>query len=302
MRGASGAFVIDAYNCKANNIPNCAASLTLDKEVSSISVMSWNKKNSPTRPDNLPNSYTNVNLGGGSASTIALGNAAAAFKFKSEACYPLDKLANKYKTNESLVKKLAELENLYASNKAKGETEACESCILQGIEESFGISLTSEGLRSAMQKKTFDEFVYKVLFGDATCNDLNIIPKPYVGRFPNSSEEQSRIKKIDLVGKAKEILAKDIPVLLNEICTVVLPDGSCLKESYHTVVLTGFKEVCKDGEKKVCRNIVRVQNSWCGDWDKEFGDEAWVDAETLMNSVGSFPVHRGVLGWLETHN
>lgn len=303
--GAAGAFLVDHYNCRINKTKDCA-SLSQDEEVSALNVLTYGRTNLGAEDrSKLPSSFKSLGFKGvGGAQTLQ--NAANFFKFKAESCFPLDKINNKHMTpnlsavdlSKKIQASIANLQTVYSANKGKNETEACEACILKGLEEAFGINPSTDGLRAAMQKETFEEFVYKVLFDDGKCKELNIKPKPFVAFFPRNESEQGNVKFTDAIDKAKEVLHDDKPILLSEICTVRKADGQCIPESLHGLVVSGYKKVCKPNEPTKCRRVLRIENSWCGDWQKGFGDEAWVDAESLMANIDSNPLNVGVLSWL----
>lgn len=307
--GAAGAFLIDHYNCRINKTQDCGA-LTQDEQVSALNVLSYGKtKLGAEDKSKLPSSYESLGFKGVAGGT-ALQNAANFFKFKTESCFPLEKINNRHKTPnitaaqlfDKIQSSIAKLEGIYSVNKGKKETEACESCVLKGLEESFGISPNTDGLRAAMQKDTFEEFVYKVLFDSGNCKELNIKPKPFVAAFPRNQEEQSKVTPLDAIEKARMLIKEDKPILLSEICVIRKPNGKCAEEGLHGVVISGYKKLCKPqvkpSDQASCRRVLRIENSWCGDWQKGFGNEAWVDAESLVSNINSNPLHIGVMTWL----
>lgn len=291
--GAAASCMFNEYTCRVTNIKDCA-NQPKEKLVSPFSSAAWIYKNNESKPAYLPSSYTNINFSLGHSPVNSLINSSRSFTFKPDSCYPIDKIANNY-TSRNFKSQIAKLQTTYKHEVDGGSS--CATCLVDEIKESLGISVEAEAMKAALQKKTFEEFLYKIIFDETKCESISIVPKPTVGLYPDEGDKD--VKRSDLLTKSKEILTTGKPLLLGDIC--LQREGEICK-SLHAVVITGYKLVCKDSSKTNCRPMVKVQNSWCADFDEEFGPEPWVDGKSLVDNIDKEPIDYGKLSWLNGPN
>jgi len=288
--GPSSAFLVQSYICKVKGISKCS-SISDDDQVSIFSTISWANKNTSLingqeRPSEMPSSYTNITFAAGSG-TRALVNSARAFSFKPEACYPVNKINNKFGSEKEFLDRMAQMNELYLHN--RNSTEACESCLIESIRANLDVTIDDAGLRSALQKTTFEEFLYKIIFKDCSKN-VAVSPPPVVEIYPKIGET---VAKKAVIAKIGETITSDRPLLLEGICVLRKNENECEAAGKHSIAIKGYKECCRPG--KDCRKLVQVQNSWGEDWQKKFNN-GWVDAETLVNNIEE-PIKPGVMSW-----
>ncbi|MFZ3228967.1 MAG: hypothetical protein WA160_02090 [Pseudobdellovibrio sp.] len=289
--GSSTATIIDEYNCRTNNIENCKG-ITQDQQVSSMGMMAWARKNADNAPDTLATSFTNINLDGVFAAKAII-NSSSAFKFKPESCFPIDRIQNKFGNSLAMESYLTMLKDLFARNKS--QTEACESCMIKSIQDGLGIEVSSNEFKKALERKTFEEFLFRIIFKD-NCEYKPYNPKPNVRAFPVAGETAPKSAMIE---KSKEILMTDKPILLNAVCEARNKEtNECIGN--HHIVITGYSKICKTATSKdnECKRIIKIEAALCSDWQKAH-DDGWVDAESLADNMSEDPMSLGAMIWLE---
>ncbi|UOF00834.1 C1 family peptidase [Bdellovibrio reynosensis] len=258
-------------------------------EVSPIGMISYANRTSDKSHDLDPANHDNIKFGG--AAIAALGNMAYFGGGFAESCYPFDGVVNKHgddpKVSDAVLKRLRDL---YQTNKKKTEGEACLECISKAAQEDLKSNTNFSDIKRALSKGTFEEFLYYLTLGTdqiSACSDLVEIDPPAKFKFyPDKNKSASPKETID---KIREVLQEGYPLALDGICPIKI-NGEC--KGLHSLVITGYREQCtKDNSQ--CRQVVRVQNSWGEEWQRENND-GWVDAETLL---GKDNIEEGGLSW-----
>lgn len=322
--GAAPTVVGQRHFCKEKQIQDCK-NVPPELEISTLSFVSWARKNTVIcqKKDGkildengveippeycgdrelanmLPSSYSNIGIFGGEA-IFALTNASAAFSFKSEACYPSDKIINKYgKTKETVDAFMARVKSFFESNKSKTNCEDCLEKIVAEANDLLNVNtVNATTLKNALDKKTVQEFLYKLVFRD--CAPLTAMRKPKTFAYPDLITRpgiKSPTSVDDISTMLEEVVKKDTPVVLSNLCTERGKNDECV--TYHSIVVSGVRLVCPTGstDESKCRKMYKILNSNCGDWAKNY-DGGWVDQKSLMANVKADPLGMGTLSWYE---
>ncbi len=295
--GFSSATVAQFYICKNSKPPiqDCSG-LDSSREVSPLNMIAWMHTNKGIGVQEQRN-HNNIQLyHEKSSATLALQNAANASLFYADSCFPMDHLVNElgdynFDKVEGIFNKIEKEYRKYTT-----EGSLCESCLVKATSE-LGISASILDLKEALPKKgddtTFGEYLFKITLDK--CHDFvgkRIRPKPTFGMFPS---EKSDIKYEKLIDKVKSVLSTGMPLAAGGICIEKI--GKNCKTT-HSVTISGYRKVCKgSGSAKTCRDVVKVQNSWGKDWQKEY-DDGWVDAKELFsNQIANPEVMKNMLAW-----
>lgn len=269
--GCSSATIAQHYICKKENIPDCSK-LPREKEISPLSAVAWANTNSEKGGVPELQNHTNIKFGG--AGSLALFNAKKEFLFMADSCYPFDQFANRYGNNQDAVNSIiSKLEGYY--NKYKTEGSICEDCLLEDINKDLMTSVPASQLKLALNKATFGQFLYKIYF--QRCPDLvNPSYSPTFDYFPKEKEKNT---PSDMISKIKEVLStKKVPLNIDGVC--IESEGESCK-TRHSVVISGYRKVCKVNNPKDCREVLKIQNCWGEDWQRRY-DGGWVDAQALL--------------------
>ncbi len=312
----SASCVAQRYICKVKNL-NCA-SLDRKDEISPLSMLAWMHTNrgegvAEARNHRNIQFYTKI-----SNAATALKNASGSFLFMGDSCYPLDQLANDLSSSseDKLSGALSTIQKEYdryrATTTEKTEGNICEDCLVGAVQE-LNIASNIEDLKKAMLPKnkedTFGEFLYRLTLGK--CRDvvgIKVKPSPKFDMFPESMESISpprgsgmnpgdlrkfRLEKV--VNKLKDVLKTKNPLTVGGIC-LQYEGPKCVVT--HSVAVSGYRKMCKkvNGIDQ-CRDVVKVQNSWGEDWQKNH-DDGWVDAgELFSNQLRDPEALRNMLAW-----
>ncbi|MFS4459479.1 hypothetical protein [Bdellovibrio sp. HCB2-146] len=294
----SSATVLQYQICKINKIDNCAG-VSRDLEISPLSTLAWTHTDKgagvhETRNHQNLNFYANA---GGA--TDALSNSSKSFTFISDACFPIDQLANSFGDNaDDRIRNVVEkIEKEYM--RAKTESGYCEDC-LKGAALEMGITTSLEDLRSKVsaskeQDDTPAEFLYRLMLKGCTKGQISLRPSktPKFNMFPPSKDSYT-----GLINKIKEVLSSKNPLTFDGVC-LQYEGKKCVKG--HSVVISGYRKVCKQNSdcKTECREVLKVQNSWGADWQKQ-NDDGWVDAKSLLSYVTDNPdLMQNSLAWYQ---
>jgi hypothetical protein len=213
--------------------------------------------------------------------------------FYSEGCIPFEayqeRLGYKYAANKTL---FHELEQSYysataASTSVQGVT--CEECAaLAGLmREWLGVRIDSQGVLRALRVKSFDEFLFEVIFregiiNNSQCREVLLKKGLSFQHYPrrDTSESARPTSLVEAFAVLKEKLREGRAVSMSALCFAQEKSGRN-RCSTHCVVITGFKVVKKiaTGERTT---IFRVLNSWGTSWHKATNG-GWITQEVLQN-------------------
>lgn len=257
-----------------------------DKAISYFGMMAYtNSVNS-----NLKTLITNVEYGSTTDSVIyRIEDAGDGFIF--ENCKPFDKMAAKFSMyNDNGNKKAEDFLNytkeLY-QQRAKPNTEQVENrdVCLEKISVMTGFEKKQINLQKALTKKTYDEFLFTLLFDDCKFRDVSRGFQQI--RYPQSYEN---VSNNDLKAKIIEGLKKGNPVLF--------PNLHMKKyDETHSIVISGYKKIYCDSKYI---DAFKIHNSWGIEWQK-LNNDGWVSADILINNIyrNNGIVQRGSVIWLE---
>lgn len=318
----ASATVAQFQVCKSLNIANCSR-VDRKQEVSPFSTLAWTHTNTGRGVPELQN-HENIQVYGKTkgAAGDALRNAKKDALFVSDSCYPLDQFANEYEVtgdpnvnaeNEIKVQDIFDRINTdYNRYQSRNKTEGefCEECEgMGGAVSKLRIATSANDIKKHMNSSkglNSAQFLYNLMLG--SCDDgVAIEPAPKFEMFPKGYEqEKKKAQKIGskevqnfnynaLVGKIKSVLKTKNPLAFDGVCLKYEGD-KCV--TGHSVVISGYRKVCKDSACGTeCRDVLKVQNSWGEDWQKRNND-GWVDARALLSYVTEDPSRmENVLSW-----
>lgn len=295
--GMSSAVVAQFYVCKERQISKCNHVDSRDKnslnpkfEISPMSMVAWANKNDLSvggRDGDHTNLYFNGN-GGFALDYLAESDTNTVLR---DSCYPLDQLANEYGFENK--KKLNDnLEDLREDYKKRTEADFCQTCIVENLQQNFKVKTEAEDILSNLEIEPFDQFLYAGVFGSCGEKPIGFKTTPKFVTFPLHG---STANYKDTISKIKEVLSKTrYPMVLDNVCGSFDGDGKCIK---HSVVIHGYKKICKV-DNSSCREVLKIQNSWGEDWQKQ-NDDGWLDAKTLL---GDKPIEYPGISWWEPPN
>lgn len=299
--GCSSATIVQKYICDKHPdyIGKSCSNLPLDMEVSQMDLVSKTLTNRDGQSIESPSNHVNIRIKDSdrkkTEGMFALLSAQAKFQFNSEACFPFDQLVEKYGNFSGTItdKFLKKMEIYYSTKKTEADTD-CTECLTE-IKEGLNADVNQEQFNLALKKNTFGEFLYSLVFNKPCAKKISMSEGPNVGLFPKNEQ----VRKSDLLGKLKEALGnpkENRPVLVGNVCLYkAKSNNNCLT---HSLVISGYKMMCTDKEKKYCKPAIKVHNCWGKDWQDKNND-GWVDAEKLLANVnGPMNPDDGALSWL----
>ncbi|MFP5520414.1 MAG: hypothetical protein ACLGGX_10960 [Bdellovibrionia bacterium] len=292
--GMCGAAVANYYLCKTTDT-DCSKLGT--NSVSPLAAAGYSTTNSVYDRAGVASSHTNIRFGGSCVSVLE--NMGKAGFMAKDSCFDFDTLANKYGNDAAAIESV--LKNLEAMFNKKTEADFCYDCLKNELNEKLGTNLNTDDIKAAVDRNhTFDTFLYRATIAKKSCDrghyhKIDIESRPTVGvlneiaRNPDGKLALQPIKVTAIVDKIKEVLSKDFPLAISNICPI--SDGNKCKES-HAVMITGYRKQCKPNGKD-CREVIRIHNSWGKAWQDQF-DGGWVDVKSLFEGKDSYPAE---LGW-----
>lgn len=300
--GCSSATIAQKYICDQHPdyVGRDCSKLPLDMEVSQMDLVSKSLTNKDGQSKDLPSNHSNIRLKSEdrkkTEGVLALLTSQAKFQFNSEQCFPFDQLVEKHSrsTSEIIENYLRKLEDYYITKKTEGDSN-CTEC-LADVNQGLNSDVTQDQFNLALKKNTFGEFLYSLVFNKACAKKISLSEPPKIGIFPKNEPSE----KSDLLGKLKEALGtaqQNRPVLLGNVC--LYTDKTSKECLTHSLVISGYKLICADKEKKNCKQALKVHNCWGKDWQDKNND-GWVDAELLLANVNkSLPkLNDGAISWL----
>lgn len=270
--GFAAATVAQRYICKSQK--STCNPLDREAEISPLSMVAWTHPNSDEGGVAETRNFKNIQFDKtGSAASNALQNARESFRFMPDSCFPHDQLAEKYGRTEESERTVGKIFDVLKSayNKYKTEGEFCEDCLVKEVAK-LKITLSGADIKAALDKDTAGEFLYRLTLGK--CDSfIKFRPQPNLDSFPKSEP----VTVAQMIEKTKEVLKTGNPLTLDDVCASY-SKGKCTGQ--HSLVISGYRLLCKAGNTQ-CRHVVKVQNSWGADWQKQH-DDGWIDAEQLM--------------------
>jgi hypothetical protein len=314
--------------CKNNSglYPDCSK-IPRNQEVSPFAALAWMHTNTGSGVHELQN-HSNLTIYGkdleGGASD-GLENASGEFVFATDSCFPFDQFANDHGLNafpklEEIFNQIDQEYIKYADKKEREKTEGdiCENCEVAKAVARLNIPVSLDEIKSSLEAskkagKDSKQAMYDLTIGN--CKEaVTLDQSPKFDKFPKGyanavkKKDKNTLKQFTydaLIGKVKNVLEgrpgnPGNPLAFDGVCLEYV-GKECKKGSGHSVIISGYRRVCKNNSKCVaeCRDVVKVQNSWGKDWQIK-NDDGWVDAETLFSYVTADPARmENVLSWYQ---
>jgi hypothetical protein len=311
--------------CKSNPtlFPDCSK-VPRDKEVSPFSALAWMHTDTGSGVHELQNHSNLTFYGDIGGASDGLANARGDFVFATDSCMPFDQFANAHglEADAELKEIFQQIDNeyiTYAKKKEieKTEGEFCENCEVARAVNRLKLPLSLDEIKSSLAAskkagKNSKQAMYDLTIGN--CKDaITLDQSPKFDEFPKGyakafkDKDKGTLKQFTydaLIGKVKDVLKgpppgdKGNPLAFDGVC-LEYAGKECKKGRAHSVVISGYRKVCKKNGDCVadCRDVVKVQNSWGKDWQIK-NDDGWVDAKTLFSYVTADPARmENVLAW-----
>lgn len=229
-----------------------------------------------------------------------------------ESCYPFEQFVARHNgDNLEMRNEIERLRDVYFEKRTLADSNDtqngfCEKCLLEDLRQSFGLpSTTSEIVKLSRAAKSFDEFLYITLF--QKCRNKVLLLSPDIKNGVNEITYTQTARKADeprptygrFIDKAKDILNRNIPFSLG-LCLEGGPDEKgdwtdCSKKSGHSVVISGYRKLCRVSKPQDCKEMLKVHNSWGKGW-QDRNNDGWVDAKNLYEHADLLP---GDMAYLE---
>lgn len=314
--GCASATIVQKFLCDVDpsvkTLAKRCEDIPAEVTVSQLSMVAWADTNILRKDDDpentnqsagLSRNHANIKLWEDttvySSGVNALENSLAMFRFMPESCFPVGRLEAKYGNNsDALREPYLHAKAVYEKHKADGSSgEICNECIAR-LNSDFNASFSSAAWQSAIQKRTFGEFLYALFFHGCKPFTSKAGLRPTLHLMPRGSEEH--LPKSEVFDVVKSVLDKGRPILVNAVCmNVDATSGKCLIK--HSIVLSGYRRDCTNGSPdKTCRTLVKLHNCWGEAWQKNNGN-GWVDAEQFIKYLnpGKPYIEKGELSWLD---
>lgn len=250
-------------------------------------------------------------------------------------CSSLDKALTSFGDSKSLSKaqerswqKLRETYDGYKSKREKCPT--CEldliSTAQSEISQNFNITQNNNDILKAFAQDSYDKFFDRLMV-PAECRKIDQAVNLFdrhtlsIKTFPEDPLKVTNYK--DSLNQIKEVLNKKIPIAVNNVClgkdfdpiktqeksALIQKQGFKVKSAGktdvqndmfacsepHSVVISGYRKICKKDAPDDCRETIKIENSWGETWQKENND-GWVDARAFLDRTAY--IGRNLL-WLE---
>ncbi|KYG66787.1 hypothetical protein AZI86_07030 [Bdellovibrio bacteriovorus] len=254
---------------------------------------------------------------------LTLINALEAGSIASEACAPFYQIVannpDPVKREEIERNFWQRLRHLYEKSKAKPGCSDCEietATAIDNFRKDFALKSTNEEILRAFGQDTFAKFLDKALIPE-DCNFAGLAetnPKYKVKIYPPADLPRKPGKQYDdsyekLIGQIKTILKeKKVPMGLNfcaqqgpltfkslKECSPKPDETSSVTGFGHSLVISGYRKICKTKNPENCYEALKVENSWGQQWQDD-NNKGWVDAKELLKR--SF-FAKASLTWLE---
>lgn len=283
--GFSSATVAQHYICSQQKT-DCS---TIDEktQLSPMSMVAWANPDDPNKRAGTFENHSNVRFSGmgyGALGHLSIGRNNLVFP---ESCYPFDQFANRFGDEKAAVDSiLARIKHEY--DRFQTEGNVCEECLLKLVQKDLGAKTTLRDIALSLKVKTFEKFLFNVFLGSCEDQGIKLKPPAKMNMFPKQNETANYDQ---LMAEIKKVLSTGSPLVLDAVCPFY-EDGKCT--GGHSVVISGYRRLCKKDNPKDCRDVLKIQNSWGEDWQKR-NDDGWLDAKILL---GDKPFSEGAVSWL----
>lgn len=240
----------------------------------------------------------------------------------SETCSPYHQIVAKNedpkKREELEINLWKRLKHLHEKAKKNPNCDDCQietATAIEDIRKDFQLKASNQDILNAFAEDSFALFLDKALIEErCRYEDLAEMSSNYevktfpTADLPNTSKqkEESYSKMLDQIKNVLKV--KKVPLGLNfcaekgklsrksmKDCAGDSGETSSTAGYGHSVVISGYRRVCKTANANECYDAVRVQNSWGQDWQDKNND-GWVDARELLKRTF---FEQASLTWLE---
>lgn len=322
----SAGALLDAANCKTGK-KDCR-SLSPKESFSRLDLAKYGNE----VPDDYQSrsQYKSGIADGGSAINILNNIIHRDALTVNEDCASLDKTLSSFGDNEKLweaqEKAWAKLKSTYSTYKSK--EKVCATCAtdffataVDDIRQDFNLKASNTEILKAFSQDSYERFLDQMMIPPSCvkkANMVNLIGNDHLDLqvFP---EVNGGFSNYDIfVQKIKEVLSGQTPVLLEGLClesnfnlankqqliknnlekarkskSVAPSQGTCT--AGHSVVITGYRKICKKNNPTDCRIALKVHNSWGQGW-QQANNDGWVDGKTLLDRTS---YQEQSLAWLK---
>jgi hypothetical protein len=312
---AAAATVINYEMCKLGKVQDCKG-LPKSQRVSFVGLARYSSDTN--KINKLDGSYDKLDIDAKGANGPRILSVATqrVIKLPTEECSSLESILSKNPIPDTQALKDAQIaiwENLRSDydNYRKAIAEKCSDCAskyYQSATETVAKNLKIEEdqktdanvkndslkVLEAFNKETFGEALNTLLY-PKKCSETGI---SYPGYGKTQTETYPKnpkgIGRDQLLDQIKKVLANKQPILLDDVCTANCNSKDDAK--MHSVVIAGYRKICKKSDPKSCRTALKIINNAGASWQDRNGG-GWIESDNLLDSV---KVNEASLSWLST--
>lgn len=303
---SAGATYLDILNCKANRAKDDKFDCGKLDPKDSFSRLATGKfgRYMPKAADETKYPGIYAKEGGRNATNILVNVINDGLSAPSQDCASIEKSLVNFQDTKSY---LHASEELFRRLELRYNIKKCPSCAvsLAGEDQksekedliyfSSSLKVSQDEILKAFANETYGEFLEQLLIPN--CNHPN---KRVMYDGPKNIEIVSFPGKVGFKEDKYKTIADEIvktlktqtPLILNNICADEPYDTAkgCTNAGtnearLHTLIITGYRHICTTDKKPICRDSVRVLNSYGESWQKDNSD-GWVDAQALIDRTG----------------
>ncbi|MDO9183382.1 MAG: hypothetical protein Q7U04_13290 [Bacteriovorax sp.] len=280
--------LFDFYTCQAKKI-DCSK-ISPDQQASVLGIAKYAENTDLMDDPENSNNYKKIRIGGMAGDTCM--NIINNFKkIPKESCAPFDLLMNINTTSiQNQKDNIVALESKYKMSKE--QKVDCVDCIADDIKALFPFSGSKAKIKAALGEPEYEKFLYSLLLPEKCNQDSKFqitAPSKELDYFPKENE---KIDRPGVVNKIKDILKNGTPIIADAVCMAevfVEPKSKC--NPGHSVVISGYSQMCSTVKPIKCYDAFKVHNSWGQKWQDENND-GWILADEFIkrthNMIGTF--------------
>ncbi len=285
------ATMIDFANCHAAADTQKACSDLSDDEMASPVDLTRYAYYDDVEDNNVRAAYTR-GLKEGAFSTLILAGALATGRIAKESCAPFTQFTNGIDDADNRPEGIWDrYKELYEQTKTINKDDP-DQCLLEAskIKDKYNLSGTPKDISKSFGQESYGLFLDKLLV-PFSCSSkrkevLELHGKWAVEYYPDKrpayDPADTETSKLDqTVRKIKWVLTELGRPVLVDFCMTTPFDPATKCTDGHTVVIKGFRSVCKINDQKDCRPMFQVQNSWGQVWQDE-NDDGWIFADIII--------------------
>lgn len=305
--------LFDHANCVSRGIKECAADSN-DKTASVLDIVRFRsdlveqyneeikRKNVERKKKGLPPlepikaddidqtdrfNYEGLSLDSGGDTAYALQNMLKVGSVAKESCAPFDQMVSQlqdpYQAKAVNDKMWADFKKQFEAVRS-GKLDANQAT--KRLKADYCLKTPEADILAAFGEEAYDKFLDKLLVPDQCWdikNSTSLKGDWGMDIFPRKDTPKGDRNYKNALNKIKGSLGSGQPVGIQFCSEEPLKTKNikgCAQGFGHSVVISGYQRMCD--AKNVCKDVVKVQNSWGKSWQEQNND-GWVDAKVLLD-------------------